>query len=300
MSDHVTICEMSPRDGMQSVNRDRRIPIEMRLCLIDALKRAKFPYIEAASFVSPKVFPQFADSVEVLTRSGPYDGQLAALVPNFKYYEQFKSTPNLNCVAVFLSASDEYSRKNKRISLEDDLVDANQIAAAAKANGHFLRAHLSGAFRDLTAENRETDPNDVARVCRELIAMGCELVALADTDGRATTGDVQRIIAHLCSSNIDIAKIGVHLHDRDDNAIENALEAFRLGVRTFDSAVGGIGGNRASADYVGNIATDLLIAQLMRLGVQTGIDSDALRESHGIVDQMTQLAGDPRPAAFCL
>src|SRR3954451_15856174 len=86
MSNRVIICEMSPRDGMQSVNRDCRIPIEMRLALIDALKRARFPYIEAASFVSPKVFPQFADSVDVLTRSGAYDaGQLAALVPNFEY-----------------------------------------------------------------------------------------------------------------------------------------------------------------------------------------------------------------------
>src|SRR5688500_9866574 len=103
MSDRVTICEMSPRDGMQSVNRDCRIPIEMRLSLIDALKRARFPYIEAGSFVSPKVFPQFADSVDVLTRAGAYEsGQLAALVPNIKYYEQFRSTPNLQCVAVFL------------------------------------------------------------------------------------------------------------------------------------------------------------------------------------------------------
>src|SRR3954464_8883370 len=148
MPDQVTICEMSPRDGMQSVNHDCRIPIELRLSLIEALKRARFPYIEAASFVSPKVFPQFADSAELLQRAGTYSRQLAALVPNLKYYEQFKSTPNLNCVAVFLSASDEYSRKNKRISLDDDLADAKQIAIAARANGHRKRAHLSGAFRD--------------------------------------------------------------------------------------------------------------------------------------------------------
>src|SRR6185295_19858189 len=105
--------------------------------------------------VSPMVFPQFADSVEVLRRTGSYDaGQLGALVPNVKYYVQYKSTPNLSCVAVFLSASDEYSRKNKRISLEDDLADAKRIAIAAKANGHAVRAHLSGAFRDLTNDNR--------------------------------------------------------------------------------------------------------------------------------------------------
>jgi hydroxymethylglutaryl-CoA lyase len=291
MSDHVTICEMSPRDGMQSVNRDCRIPIEMRLALIDALKRAKFPYIEAASFVSPKVFPQFADSADVLTRAGPYDaGQLAALVPNLKYYEQFKSTPNLTCVAVFLSASDEYSRKNKRISLDEDLADAKQIALAANANGHAIRAHLSGAFRDLTAENRETDPKQVARVCKELIDAGCETIALADTDGRATTKDIQRVIAHLREADIDIAKIGVHLHDRDDHAIDNAFEAFQLGIRTFDTAIGGIGGNRASADYVGNLATEYLVELFSQAAVGYGIDLDALREAQNIVAEMIEIS----------
>ncbi|MBC8106463.1 MAG: hypothetical protein H7Z14_07735 [Anaerolineae bacterium] len=282
---------MSPRDGMQSVNRDCRIPIEMRLSLIDALKRAKFPYIEAGSFVSPKVFPQFADSVEVLTRSGPYGaGQLAALVPNLKYYEQFQSTPNLNCVAVFLSASDEYSRKNKRISLDEDLADAKQIAAASTTNGHHIRAHLSGAFRDLTVENRETDPHQVARVCKELIDAGCEKIALADTDGRATIKDMQRIISHLRESNIEIEKIGVHLHDRDDHAIENAREAFRLGVRTFDSAVGRIGGNRASADSVGNIATERLVEIFSQATVGHGIVLDALRDAQEIVAEMVALS----------
>jgi hydroxymethylglutaryl-CoA lyase len=259
----------------------------MRLSLVDALKRARFPYIEAASFVSPRVFPQYADSVDVLSRAGSYDaGQLASLVPNLKYYEQFKSTPNLTCVAVFLSASDEYSRKNKRISLDDDLADAKQIAIAAKANGHAIRAHLSGAFRDLTSENRETDPWQVERVCRELIDAGCETVALADTDGRATTADMQRVITHLRESNIDITEVGVHLHDRGGHAIENARTAFALGIRTFDSAVGGIGGNRASADYVGNIATE----QLVELFPDTRIELHALREAQGIVAQMVEIS----------
>jgi len=280
---------MSPRDGMQSVNRDCRIPIELRLKLIDALKRARLPYIEAASFVSPKVFPQFADSVEVLTRAGSYQaGQLAALVPNLKYYEQFKSTPNLTCVAMFLSASDAYSRKNKRISLDDDLADAKQIAASAKANGHAIRAHLSGAFRDLTADNSETDPRQVERVCHELIETGCEMVALADTDGRATTADIQRVITHLHESNIDITKVGVHLHDRDGHAIANAREAFALGVRTFDSAVGGIGGNRASADYVGNIATERLVE--LFAGADLRIELGALRDAQQIVAQMVEIS----------
>ena len=290
MPDHVTICEMSPRDGMQSLNRDSRIPLELRVELIQILQRAGFPYIEAASFVSPKVFPQFADSVELMSRLEPYDGQLAALVPNLKYYEQFKATPNLGTVAVFLSASDEYSRKNKRISLADDLADAKVIATAAKQNGHRIRAHLSGAFRDLTADNRETDPKQVATVCRELIDAGYETVALADTDGRATPSDVRRILSHVVESGLDIAKIGLHLHDREGRAIENLAEAFRLGIRTFDGSVGGIGGNRAGADWVGNIATERLVEFCAQTGSFHGIHLNALEEAKALVTKMVKLA----------
>ena len=290
MPDHVTICEMSPRDGMQSLNRDSRIPLELRVELIQILQRAGFPYIEAASFVSPKVFPQFADSVELMSRLEPYDGQLAALVPNTKYYEQFKATPNLGTVAVFLSASDEYSRKNKRISLADDLADAKLIATAAKQNGHRIRAHLSGAFRDLTADNRETDPKQVAMVCRELIQAGYETVALADTDGRATPSDVRRILSHVVESGLDIAKIGLHLHDREGRAIENLAEAFRLGIRTFDGSVGGIGGNRAGADWVGNIATERLVEFCAQTGSFHGIHLNALEEAKALVTKMAKLA----------
>jgi hydroxymethylglutaryl-CoA lyase len=289
MEERVTICEMSPRDGMQSVNRDARIPLEMRVELIQILQRARFPYIEAASFVSPKVFPQFADSVPLMSRLTPYDGQLAALVPNENYYERFKATANLSTVAVFLSASDEYSRKNKRISLADDLADAKRIAASAQLNGHHIRAHLSGAFRDLTAENRQADPTQVVTVCRELIGAGCETVALADTDGRATPGDIQRVISRVRESNLDITKIGVHLHDRDGRAMENLHEAFRLGVRTFDGSVGGIGGNRAGADYVGNIATERLVEFCARTASSHGIDLDALDEATALVAKMVKL-----------
>jgi hydroxymethylglutaryl-CoA lyase len=290
MAERVTICEMSPRDGMQSVNRDSRIPIVMRVELIEVLQRAGFPYIEAASFVSPRVFPQFADSGELMARLKPYDGQLAALVPNEAYYQRFKDTPNLTTVAVFLSASDEYSRKNKRISLSDDLDDAKRIAAAARVKGHRLRAHLSGAFRDLTVENRPSDQRQVVSVCRELIGIGCETVALADTDGRATADDLRRITSSLCEAGIGLGHVGIHLHDREGHAIEIARLALELGVRTFDAAVGGIGGNRASTEDVGNVATEILIDLFTELGFDLGIDLDALRDARRLVAKMVELS----------
>ncbi len=302
MSETVTICEMSPRDGMQAVNCAQRIPFEMRLELIHTLMRARLPYIEVGSFVSPKVLPHMEDTprlFEQLDATG-YAGQLAALVPNARQYERFRDTPNLTTVALFLSASEAYSQKNKRVSIADDLADARQVAEQARGHGHRLRAHLSAAFRDPLGGEGATDPDVVARVARDLIGIGCETVALADTDGRATPPEVRRTMAHLLGAGVDVARLGVHLHDRDGHAVANAWEAFGLGVRTFDAAVGGIGGNRALPDSVGNVATESLVAFFERMGVATGVDPAALRDALLLVDRMTQLAGEPRPTTHLM
>ena len=291
----VTICEMSPRDGMQAINRSQRIPFEMRLDLVRTLMRARLPYVEVGSFVSPKLMPHMEDTprlFEQLDRAG-YDGQLAALVPSAKWYERFIDTPSLTTVATFVSASEAYSQKNKRISITADLHDARNIAQMARYSGHRLRAHVSAAFCEPMGARAATDVRLVEHVCRELIDAGCETVALADTDGRATPPDVQRTLAHLLGAGIDVNRLGVHLHDRFGHAVANAWEAWRLGVRSFDAAVGGIGGNRALEDAVGNVATETLVEFFERMDVQTRIDHDALREAIQLVDQMTQLAGEP-------
>ena len=294
MHDTVTICEMSPRDGMQAVNRSMCVPFEMRLELIRTLMRSRFPYVEVGSFVSPKVLPHMADTAALFQRlsSDGFGGQLAALVPNVTQYGWFKDTPNLTTVALFLSASEAYSQKNKRVSIADDLADARRIAELARARGHRLRAHLSAAFRDPLGGQGATNPDVVARVARGLIEIGCETVALADTDGRATPADVRRTIAHLLDSRVDVAHLGVHLHDRDGRAIDNAREAFGLGVRTFDGAVGGIGGNRALEDAVGNVATEALVEFFTGLGAETGVERAALQDAVKLVREMTQLAGE--------
>jgi len=299
MADSVTICEMSPRDGMQVLNRSGRIPFEMRLSLIRALQKTRLPYIEVGSFVSPKIFPQLQDTPQLLrdAQDPSYRGQLAVLVPNLRYYEQFTDTPNLTTVAVFVSASEEYSQKNKNISIHDDLLDAKRIAQQARSDGRGVRAHLSAAFRDPIRSDIQTAPDFVCRVCAELIQTGCDTVALADTDGRATPLDLRRTITHLSQSGTDLAKIGIHLHDRFNHAIANAWEAYGLGIRTFDGALGGVGGNPSAIDSVGNIATESLVQFFSQMGIETGIDIAALREALLIVYQMTQLVGDPPPAS---
>jgi hydroxymethylglutaryl-CoA lyase len=294
MNDRVTICEMSLRDGMQVLNRSAGISLEMRLALLGALKDAGFAYIEVGSFVSYRAFPQFQDTKQLLQQACPGASQLAVLVPNLRYYEKFADTANLTTIAMFLSASEQYSLQNKKLSIADDLAESRRLASAVRQRGQRLRAHLSAAFRSLPPEQGPVDLETITRMCGDLIDMGCETVALADTDGSAAPTEIQRVIEHL-ASRLDIARLGVHLHDRFGQAIANAWEAYRLGIRTFDSAVGGIGGNKAVEKSYGNIATEDLANLLRLMGVETGLDLKAVGRALQIVREMAKLVGDPQP-----
>jgi hydroxymethylglutaryl-CoA lyase len=294
----VVICEMSARDGMQILNRENRIPLALRVRLVAVLEQAGFEYIEVGSFVSPKYMPAMKDTAELVRAIPPSDRQLAALVPNLKYYDSLRSghfeRNRLNTVALFVAVSEEYSRKNLGKSVSEAMVEARAVAEAARRDGYRLRAHLSTAFRELDG-GAEIAANSVLARCRELLDMGCEHVALADTDGRASPADMTRVLTAV-GGEIGLDGIGVHLHDRYGFGLANAYAAFQAGVRRFDSAIGGIGGNRIVRHSVGNIATEELAAMFERVGVRTGLNIPAIHEALKIVHEMTRLAGDPAPS----
>ena len=295
MNNRVRICEMSPRDGMQALNRLVLIPIGWRIEFINALLRARFPYIEVGSFVSKTIMPSMADTHQVLEGiSKPdYDLDLAALVPNEKHYERFKKAPKVNTVALFVAASEYYSMRNKNILPDEDLDVSERIATDALQREYRLRSHLSAAFRTLDPEqNDPTDEKVVLRMCKRLLDMGCKEVTLADTDGNATFEDVERVVSYV-GDNLGYEKIGLHLHNRHGMAIIKAKKAYDLGVRIFDAAVGGIGGNRRVVDAVGNIATSELLHLFEKtLDAKTEIDSAALKEPNEMVSQMSRFVSD--------
>ena len=137
-------------------------------------------------------------------------------------------------------------------------------------------------------------------MCKQLLEMGCEEITLADTDGNASTDDVKRVLEHI-SHTIGLEKIGIHLHDRDGMAILKAKTAFDMGVRIFDAATGGIGGNRAITNAVGNIATGELLNLFDDLGIDTGINRVALGEAADILVGMTKfIQGSLPPSKFVL
>jgi hydroxymethylglutaryl-CoA lyase len=290
----VKICDVSLRDGMQILNRHAVIPLEGRLQLVRALVRSGVPYIEVGSFVNPKVVPAMRDTAELLRLMPPYDGQIAALAPTLEYYELLRKAERVNTVALFVAASEEYSRANTRMSVAKALDAAAEVAAAARTDGYRLRGYLSYAFRDKSQPKEETPVAKVEEICERLVEMGCGMIALSDTDGMATPTDIERVVGYL-AERLGLEHIGVHLHDRRGLGVTNAFVAYRAGVRIFDASIGGIGGAITVRHSVGNVATEELVEMFNSLGVETGIDVLPLIEAGCRVSQMADFVGDPPP-----
>jgi hydroxymethylglutaryl-CoA lyase len=290
----VKICDVSLRDGMQILNRHAVIPLEVRLQLLEALIRSGVPYIEVGSFVNPRVVPAMRDTPDVLRQMPPYDGQIAALAPTLGYYEQLKTAERVNTVALFVSASEQYSQKNTRMSVAEAVAAAGRIAEAARSDGFRLRGYLSYSFRDPTQPDGLTPVDRVAEICGQLAAMGCETIALSDTDGMASPNDIERLVSHV-GDEMGLEHIGVHLHDRRGLGVTNAYVAYQMGVRCFDASVGGIGGAITVRHSIGNVSTEELVAMFESIGVETGVDLEPLIEAGCRVSQMASYVGDPPP-----
>ncbi len=296
----VKICDVTLRDGMQVLNRNALIPLKMRLRLAESLLRARLPYIEVGSFVNPRMVSAMQDTPELFANLHPAsDQQLAALVPKLKYYEQLKQTPGVDTVALFISASESYSIANTRMTRSEAVKNAREVALAAKQDGYRVRAYLSYAFREMITSPGAMPSDTVEELCEALLEMGCESVALSDTDGRSTPQDVERILRHV-GSTMGLDHMGVHLHDLHGLGLVNSLIAYQLGIRTFDCSIGGLGGNKIVENSVGNVATEELVNMFRGMGVETGIDFRYLLRAGRIVVDMAQYVGDPAPPSRIL
>ena len=296
----VKICDVTLRDGMQVLNRNALIPVKMRLRLAETLLRARLPYIEVGSFVNPQIVSAMQDTPELFASLQPKSGQqLAALVPKLKYYDQLKRASNVDTVALFISASEAYSLANTRMTRAEAVRSAREVALAAKGDGFRVRAYLSYAFREMVTAPGRMPVAVVEELCGELLEMGCENVALSDTDGRATPLDVERIVSHVDRA-IGLEQMGVHLHDLHGLGLVNSLRAYQLGIRVFDCSIGGLGGNKIVENSVGNVATEELVNMFRGMGVETGIDFKSLLRAGRIVVDMANYVGDPAPPSRIL
>ena len=273
---HITVFEMGPRDGLQ--NEARMIPTADKIKLVDMLSDCGFAKIETASFVSPKWVPQMADSAEVLDGIARKPGVVyTALSPNMKGYQRAIDA-KADEVAVFGSASDGFSRSNVNCSAEEALERFKPIMEAAKADDMPVRGYVSCVVK--CPFDGDVDPKATARVAGILMDAGCYEVSLGDTIG---AGNPESIAAMLDAT---IAEVGAenlagHYHDTNGRALENIRTSIELGLRNFDSSIGGLGGCPYAPGAKGNVATEGVVKLAEDMGFETGVDADALAEVAG-------------------
>ncbi|HEU0222294.1 MAG TPA: hydroxymethylglutaryl-CoA lyase [Paracoccaceae bacterium] len=271
---HVTIVEVSPRDGLQ--NEKRLIPTADKIRLVDLLSAAGFARIEAASFVSPKWVPQMADGAAVLAGIARGPGtRYAALTPNLKGFEAALAA-RADEAAIFASASEGFSRANINCTIAESLARFRPVAQAAAQAGIPLRGYIS-CVTDCPYDG-PTPPAKVAEVAAALLEMGCWEVSLADTIGHGT----QASVAAMLEAVLALAppeRLAGHFHDTLGRALENIAVSLERGLRVFDASAGGLGGCPYAPGAAGNVASEAVVDFLEGRGYATGIDRERLAEA---------------------
>jgi len=268
----VRLVEVGPRDGLQ--NEKAEVPADVKVGLIDRLTEAGFPAIEATSFVSPKWVPQMADAAEVMARIRRKEGvRYPVLTPNLKGFEAALAA-KADEVAVFVAASETFSRKNINCGIAESLERARPIFAAAKANGVRVRGYISCVLG--CPYEGEVDRQKVADVAAALWRDGAYEVSLGDTIGVGTAGKTQALISTV-AAGVPADCLAGHFHDTYGQALTNVYAAMELGVATFDCSVAGLGGCPYAKGATGNVASEDVVYLLAGLGIETGVDLTKLR-----------------------
>lgn len=274
MPDQVTIFEMGPRDGLQ--NEKAMIAASDKIRLVDMLTACGLRKIEVTSFVSPKWVPQMADAAEVMAGIRRAAGvAYAALTPNLRGLEAAQAAM-ADEVAVFGSASEGFSRANINCSVAESLARFAPVLDAAKTAGLPVRGYVS-CVTDCPYDG-PTSPESVIRVARAMLDMGCYEVSLADTIGAATPETIGRMLDAVLAE-IPADRLAGHYHDTGGRALANIGVSLERGLRTFDAAVGGLGGCPYAPGAKGNVATEAVVGLLEDQGFSTGIDLAALSEA---------------------
>ncbi len=296
----VEINEEGPREGFQI--EPGPIATDDKVRLIEALAGTGVGHIQACSFVNPKLVPGWADADLVLERLAPKDGvELTALWFNAKGLDRalaFAGKLTLNG-SIALAASEAFSRKNLNRSREDNLAAMRAQTALHQSKGiPVTRVGVMAAFGcnfqgEVTGESVLDTVADGLSIATEAGADISE-ISLSDTMGWAVPPRIERVVGAVRERWPD-KRIRLHLHDTRGMAIANALAGLRLGVDMFDSTVGGLGGCPFAAHKgaAGNICTEELVMLCEEMGIETGIDVDALIEAGRLAEE---IVGHPLPS----
>lgn len=292
----VKVKEVGPRDGLQA--EDAILPTEDKLRLIDCLADAGLREIETSSFVHPKAIPPLADAAEVFADLERRTGVVySAIVPNEKGAERAVEA-GADEIQVFLAATEGYNQSNVKMSVEESLEQSARIAEIVlEANIPFV-AVLSVAFG--CPYEGPVSPERVRDLCGRLIELGAGEITFGDTTGMAYPTQVRE----LCESYQDRypeVPLRLHFHNTRGMGLANVLAALEVGVVRFDASVGGLGGSPYAAGATGNISTEDLVHMLHEMGIETGVDLEALIGCAQLLEELLEheLPGQVMKAGIC-
>jgi hydroxymethylglutaryl-CoA lyase len=271
-AEQVRIREVGPRDGFQ--NEPEVISTPDKVHLVEMLARTGVRRLEVTSFVRADVIPQLADGPEVLRSADiPGDVSVTVLIPNERGLDNALQVRDaFDEVNLFLSASETHNRKNVNRSIEESLSGLERVIERARAEGLRCEGVISVAFG--CPYEGDVPRDRVLGIARRLVEAGCEEIGFGDTTGMANPVQVERFF-----DGLDLgAELTAHFHNTRGQGLANALSALRMGIRSFESSFGELGGCPVPKGATGNIASEDLVSMLHEMGFETGIDLEKLVE----------------------
>ncbi|WP_234197757.1 hydroxymethylglutaryl-CoA lyase [Pseudacidovorax sp. NFM-22] len=280
----VRIVDVGPRDGLQ--NEKQPVPAEVKVELVHRLQAAGLAEIEVTSFVSPKWVPQMADNAQVMHGIQRKSGvRYSVLTPNMKGLEAALAAPREEWpdeIVVFGAASEAFSQKNINCSIAESMERFAPVVAAAKAQGIAVRGAMSCTVG--CPYEGDIAPEKVGYLAGLMKGIGVARVDVADTIGVGTPRKVQAALeATLAHFAVDA--VSGHFHDTYGQALSNTLAALQLGVWNHQSSIAGLGGCPYAKGATGNVATEDVVYMLHGMGIDTGIDLDALIDAGVFISQ---------------
>ena len=286
----ILISEVGPRDGLQ--NTKQFMPTQYKKAWITAAAAAGLREIEVCSFVPPKLIPQMVDAPEVVAHALSIPGlNVAALAPNFTGAQRAMAA-GVHKLTLTISVSKSHSLSNVRMTPDEAIASAKKICAfrdsLPKNRRPIIESGLSTVF-GCTLEGAVSE-DEVVRMAVASVEAGCDEVGLADTTGYANPEQIRRVFRRVRTAIGDKLS-GAHLHNTRGLGLANVVAALEVGVTTFDSSLGGLGGCPFAPGATGNIVTEDLVFMLEAMGLRTGIDIDKLLAIRKIVAE--GIPGEP-------
>jgi hydroxymethylglutaryl-CoA lyase len=267
----IEIVEVGPRDGLQ--NESVLFSTSLKLEFIGRALDAGVRRIEAASFVNAKLVPQMADAEAVAAGLPHRQGVVfIGLVLN-KRGALRALEAGMNELGAVCAASDGFATRNQGATSDASLAMCCDVVRLARAQGRPAQITISTAFG--CPFDGEVDPSRVVEMARVAAAAGPVEIALADTIGVASPGEVSALVARVAAA-IKPLPVRVHFHNTRNTGLANVWAAVQAGAKIADASLGGIGGCPFAPRATGNVPTEDVAYMMQRSGYSTGLDLDRL------------------------